>query len=149
MNRILLKKSHSKSKVNSFSKQRNYSQRKGERCDQIHLHGIYCPGNCPKNGGESANSRSYQRQVDGKIWSQEYSRPCVFCSKEQSCGLIDQGFQILISGISPSTINFPAVFILISSTLTPGALSNNLNPSCSNIQHCQIGNYFLYTFHTC
>jgi len=35
---------------------------------------------------------------------------------------------MLISGISPSTINFPAVAATISSTLTPGARSNNLNP---------------------
>src|SRR5688500_13696369 len=39
------------------------------------------------------------------------------------------GHQNSISLTSPSTTNLPSVFALISSTVTPGALSNNLKPS--------------------
>ena len=54
VNRILLKKSHSRTKVIPNLNTRGYPQRQGKRSSEIHLHGIHRPGNCTETGSESA-----------------------------------------------------------------------------------------------
>ena len=71
----------------------------------------------------------------------------VFYAMKNSFDRLD--YQKTISGISPSIINLPAVLFLISSTLTPGALSNNLNPSSVTSSTAKFSNNFFYTLNSC
>ena len=59
-----------------------------------------------------------------------------------------QTLRVCISGTSPSIIRLASVAFLISSTLTPGALSKSLNPFLVTSKTAKLVTTFFHTIYT-